>query len=66
NQWLKFMFTKIPQQYVPNLFLCSRHFTDDCFPGLREFKAGFVNRLLLKEGSVPSLFGPACSSESQP
>ncbi|XP_050967121.1 piggyBac transposable element-derived protein 4-like [Labeo rohita] len=60
------MFTKIPEQYVPNLFLCSRHFTDDCFPGLREFKAGFVNRLLLKEGSLPSLFGPACSSESQP
>ncbi|XP_051741930.1 uncharacterized protein LOC127508133 isoform X13 [Ctenopharyngodon idella] len=67
NQWLKLIFTAIPQKYSPNLVLCSRHFTDDCFLNLNAFNEGFASRLLLKDGSVPSLCGPASSSsESQP
>uniref|UniRef100_A0A8C2C636 THAP-type domain-containing protein n=1 Tax=Cyprinus carpio TaxID=7962 RepID=A0A8C2C636_CYPCA len=66
NQWLRFIFSTVPQQYNPNLGLCSRHFTDDCFSNLGEFKARFTKRLLLKDGSVPSLFGPAGSTESHP
>ncbi len=31
NQWLKFIFTAIPQQYSHNLVLCPRHFTEDCY-----------------------------------
>jgi len=66
NHYLKFIFTTIPQQYSPNL-LCSRHFTEDCFFNLNAFNEGFASPLLLKDGSVPSLFGPASSSsELQP
>ncbi len=42
----------------------SRHFTDD-FSNLGEFIVGFTKHLLLKDGSVPSLFGSAGSNESQ-
>ncbi len=66
SQWLKFVFRTIPQQYSPNLVLCPRHFTDDCFSNLNAYNAGFSSRLLLKEGSVPGLFVPASPSESQP
>ncbi|XDV42362.1 hypothetical protein PO909_011040 [Leuciscus waleckii] len=34
NQWLKFIFTMIPQQYNPKLLLCSLYFADDCFSNL--------------------------------
>ncbi len=67
SQWLKFMFRTIPQQYSLNLVLCPRHFTDDCFINLNAYNARFASRLLLKEGSVSSLLGPASpSDESQP
>ncbi|XP_068077127.2 piggyBac transposable element-derived protein 4 isoform X4 [Danio rerio] len=66
KQWLDFIFTRTPKRYSPNLVLCSRHFTDDCFTNLGAINAGFAKRLKVKEGSVPTLFGPACSSESQP
>ncbi|XP_073716793.1 uncharacterized protein [Misgurnus anguillicaudatus] len=66
NQWLKFIFTTIPQQYNKPLWLCSRHFTDDCFSNLCEFKAGFLKRLTMKEGSLPTLYGPTSISEPLP
>ncbi len=45
--------------------VCARHFTDDCFCNLVELKVGFTKRLLLKDGSLSSLFGPAGSTGSQ-
>ncbi|XP_056312320.1 uncharacterized protein LOC130223502 [Danio aesculapii] len=67
SQWLRFIFGKIPQKYSPNIVLCSRHFSDESYTNLHAYKAGFAGRLSLKDGSIPSLFGPACSStESQP
>ncbi|XP_052423624.1 uncharacterized protein LOC127966567 [Carassius gibelio] len=66
NQWLKFIFTTIPEQYNKFLLLCSQHFTDDCFSNLGEFKAGFSKRLAIKQGSLPTLYGPTSFSESQP
>ncbi len=49
----------------PRYFLCSCHFSDKCFSHLWKFNAGFTKGLLLKDGSVPTLFGPAGSTESQ-
>jgi len=64
RQWLEFIFATIPQKYSPNLLLCSRHFTEESFKNLYEFKCGFVSRLFLKEGSVPSVHGSASSSSA--
>nr|XP_029134223.1 uncharacterized protein LOC109987401 isoform X6 [Labrus bergylta] len=66
NMWLSFMFRTVPQQYSPNIFLCSRHFIEDCFANWTKFKLGFAKKLILKEGAVPSLFGHDGSSQSQP
>ena len=63
---LQFIYTTIPQKYSPNLVLCSRHFEDDCFTNINAIKIGFASRLILREGSGPSLFGSSSSSESQP
>ncbi len=60
SQWLQFIFTVTPQQHNPKLY-----FTHDCFLNLGEVNAGFAKRLFIKDGTVPTLFGPSCASESQ-
>lgn len=47
--------TTIPQEYSPNLVLCSLHFTEDCFLIQAPFTAGFLTlntRLVLKDVAV--------------
>ncbi|KAJ3595551.1 hypothetical protein NHX12_004854, partial [Muraenolepis orangiensis] len=64
DRWLKCVYTAIPQQYSPNLFVCSLHFTEDCFLNRAQFTAGFSKRLLLKVGAVPTLL--VKSEDTQP
>ena len=66
DKWLKFIFATIPQQYIP-IVLCSHHFNDESFTNINEFNCGFASWLFLKEGSVvPTVYGSASSSKSQP
>ncbi|XP_057217923.1 uncharacterized protein LOC130571156 [Triplophysa rosa] len=65
KQWLKLIFTTTPKEYNPSLLLCARHFTEDCFINLGAFTAGYIKRLSLKDGAVPTLFGRVTSTESQ-
>ncbi|XP_042340550.1 uncharacterized protein LOC121941750 isoform X2 [Plectropomus leopardus] len=66
NQWLKFIFNTIPQQYNPNLLLCSIHFTEDCFTNLEQFNSGYSKRLRLKDGAVPTKLDTSGEPGSQP
>ncbi|XP_028435957.1 uncharacterized protein LOC114556974 isoform X2 [Perca flavescens] len=67
NQWLKFMFTTVPQTYKgPYLYLCYLHFEAHCFLNWAQVKAGFSQKLMLIEGSVPTLLGHSGDSGSQP
>ncbi len=43
----------------------THNFPDDWFSNLGEYNTGLTERLRLKDGSVPSLFGPTGSTESQ-
>ncbi|MEQ2165631.1 hypothetical protein GOODEAATRI_019114, partial [Goodea atripinnis] len=58
GQWLRFIFSAIPEQYNPRLLLCAVHFTEDCFLNWTQFYCGYSKRLLLKDGAVPTLLSP--------
>ncbi|KAF4115525.1 hypothetical protein G5714_003014 [Onychostoma macrolepis] len=60
--WLKFIFQgNVPENVGKFLYVCTNHFTPDCLTNQGQFNAGFSQRLLLKEGSIPTI--PARKSD---
>ncbi len=66
EQWLKFIFNSVPDNYNPNVAVCAAHFTEDSFQNLHQFNTGFTQRLLLKHGAVPTLKAEASVGGPQP
>jgi len=64
DQWLMFIYPKIPQQFKSTLTVCSAHFSSDCIVNQAQFNAGFSKKLLIKDAADPTLLGP--TSNSQP
>jgi len=65
DQWLQFIYNAVPQRYNPKVRLCSAHFTKDSFLNLGEYNAGYTQRLLLKNGAVPTLVRQYGASSSK-
>ena len=60
NQWVHFVFAGNAPIRIPKcVFVCAKHFTDDCFINLGQYKAGFAELLKMKPGSVPTLLASA-------
>lgn len=62
SQWLSFIYAgNVPNVNVlpKNIHVCPKHFTEDCFHNLEQYRAGFANVLKVKSGSVPSLASPS-------
>ncbi|XP_071768737.1 uncharacterized protein LOC139922184 [Centroberyx gerrardi] len=65
-EWLKFLFTHVPQKFSQNLSVCSVHFSADCFLNLAQHNAGFADKLLLKDTAIPTLLDPNETPNPQP
>ncbi|XP_039675675.1 uncharacterized protein LOC120571041 [Perca fluviatilis] len=60
NLWVNFILCgNSPTQLPKVLYVCAKHFTDDCFLNLGQYRAGLAERLKIKPGSVPTLVGSA-------
>lgn len=64
QHWMQFLFSGHKQLYA-SVFLCSRHFTEDCFLNRAQYEAGFSARLVLKDGAVPSVKARVEESQAQ-
>ncbi len=47
------------------MFVCSHHFSDECFVNKAQFDAGFADCLILKVGAAPVMKVPCHESETQ-
>ncbi|XP_070787036.1 uncharacterized protein [Enoplosus armatus] len=65
QQWLQFLSSGEKRPHA-TLHVCSRHFTEDCFTNRTQYDAGFAARLVLIDGSVPSVARRVEESEVQP
>ncbi|XP_016367233.1 uncharacterized protein LOC107707669 isoform X1 [Sinocyclocheilus rhinocerous] len=64
EQWITFAFKgKAPPDLPKCVYVCSNHFTPDCFANEGQYKAGFAKKLVLKDGSVPTVCDPASPPE---
>ncbi|CAL8310463.1 unnamed protein product [Arctogadus glacialis] len=57
--------TLIPGQQQKTLWVCQRHFLPDCFTNLGQCKVGLAAKLVLIDGSVPTILGRVEESEAQ-
>ncbi|KAA8579040.1 hypothetical protein FQN60_010564 [Etheostoma spectabile] len=62
SQWVNFIISGNAATQLPKvLYVCAKHFTDDCFLNLGQYRAGLAERLKIKPGSVPTLRGSAAN-----
>nr|XP_055038830.1 uncharacterized protein LOC129426493 isoform X3 [Misgurnus anguillicaudatus] len=60
SQWINFILSVNTMRKIPKVvFVCEKHFTDDSFINLGQYKAGLADRLRLKPDAVPTLFSSA-------
>ncbi|XP_060797953.1 uncharacterized protein LOC132899921 isoform X2 [Neoarius graeffei] len=61
TQWLNFIyFNNMPSSLPKTVYVCRKHFPEECFHNLGQYRAGFAHQLSLKPGSVPRI--PAASA----
>lgn len=65
QKWEEFVFTGRQKTSTP-VYVCSRHFTEDCFVNKDKYEAGFATTLVLKEGAAPSISGRFVVPQIQP
>ena len=66
SQWLTFLVNTVPSDVRAGIVLCAQHFTDQSFANIAVIHAGYAQRRTLKDDAVPTLFGPAGDSGTQP
>ncbi|XP_073720263.1 uncharacterized protein [Misgurnus anguillicaudatus] len=60
TQWISFIFKGNVPQIIPRfVFVCANHFTSECFVNEGQYNAGFAKKLLIRDGSVPTIRDPS-------
>ncbi|KAJ8356128.1 hypothetical protein SKAU_G00189220 [Synaphobranchus kaupii] len=66
QDWMNFIFfNKVPENVSQHLRLCTAHFSPDCIENQARYNAGFVSKLLLTPGAVPTVLNPASDIQQQ-
>lgn len=55
KKWLEFIFGSIPTSYPKSLVVCAKHFQDSDFANLGAYNSGYASKLVIKQGSSPSV-----------
>ena len=64
TRWINFVFEENAPSTLPIfVYVCANHFTLDCFVNEGQYKAGFAQKLLLKDGAVPAVCDPSTPPE---
>lgn len=64
KQWVNFIFKgNAPKNIGKYVYVCANHFTSDCFVNEGQYKAGFALKLLIKDGSIPTVRTPTSCPE---
>lgn len=63
-RWVSFIFKgNAPEKVGKYVYVCANHFTSDCFVNEGQYKAGFALKLLIKDGSIPTVRNPTARPE---
>ncbi|XP_062848002.1 uncharacterized protein si:dkey-79d12.4 [Trichomycterus rosablanca] len=62
DEWIRFIYNTIPERFSRSLTVCSAHFTSDCFLNRAQYNEGFAQKLLLKDGAIPTLHHPTTAN----
>ena len=63
--WSRFVKRTRAKWNSKQIYICSKHFTQDCFENWMAFESGFHSKLILKRKAVPTIYPltqSACSS----
>ncbi|XP_067299120.1 uncharacterized protein [Pseudorasbora parva] len=63
QRWMEFVFPE-KQRRCTNFYVCALHFDADCFINKAQFDAGFSDRLILKDGAVPTIKVPTLEPQA--
>uniref|UniRef100_A0A672ZI96 THAP domain-containing protein 1 n=1 Tax=Sphaeramia orbicularis TaxID=375764 RepID=A0A672ZI96_9TELE len=62
KKWLDYIFDDhVPNNIPKRLYVCARHFTDECFSNMSPYSSGLAQRLRIKKDAVPTLRDPSTS-----
>ncbi|KAG1949336.1 hypothetical protein F2P79_011370 [Pimephales promelas] len=67
SKWVQFIGNNwnVPAKLPSRIYVCSRHFPENCFENFIMTKLGFASKLILKPNAVPSIYSGSRDSTNQ-
>lgn len=67
SKWVQFIGNNcnVPAKLPSRIYVCSRHFPENCFENFIMTKLGFASKLILKPNAIPSIYSGSRDSTNQ-